>query len=191
MRVNVTGFRLRPGGWTVGRMVSVAIIITAALLTTFLAIWGSTSFEQFRAWGYLGLFLLGLVSSASLFFPGAFLALVVPAGAVWNPFVVGFVVGLGASLGELVGYWAGSAGQSIGFSPIRRLLKWAERIGGFGVFVGVFIIAIVPGPIFDAAGLFAGAIKMPLQQFLLATFLGKSIRFTVTAAVGFKFVNGL
>jgi membrane protein YqaA with SNARE-associated domain len=48
----------------------------------------------------------------------------------------------------------------------------------------IFVASVIPNPFFDAVGIVAGATRLPLWLFLLACFLGKTIRFLLLAFVG-------
>jgi membrane protein DedA with SNARE-associated domain len=63
--------------------------------------------------GYVGVFLIMLLSSATIILPAPGLAGVVIAGAFLNPFWVGVAGGTGSALGELSGYFAGFGGKVI------------------------------------------------------------------------------
>jgi len=43
---------------------------------------------------------------------------------------------------------------------------------------------VIPNPFFDAVGIIAGALRLPLWVFLVACFLGKAIRFWLIASLG-------
>ena len=49
---------------------------------------------------------------------------------------------------------------------------WSSRAG------------VVPNPFFDAVGLVAGALRLPVWQFLIASFAGKGLRFWLLAVLG-------
>ena len=53
-------------------------------------------------------------------------------------------------------------------------------------FLTIFILAIIPNPFFDLAGVFAGFTGYPLKRFILATILGKTIKFVLLALLGMK-----
>ena len=132
--------------------------------------------------GYLGVFIINLLSSATLFVPAPGFIAVAALGGVLNPWLVGIAAGAGASLGETTGYLAGIGGKAVlEDRPIyQRLHRWIERYGPFAIFV----MAALPNPLFDIGGLIAGMMGMPIWQFVLATFLGKSVRFIVIAIGG-------
>jgi uncharacterized membrane protein YdjX (TVP38/TMEM64 family) len=52
-----------------------------------------------------------------------------------------------------------------------------------GVLV-IFILGLVPNPVFDVGGMIAGALKMPFWQFLLAAWAGKGLRLVILALGG-------
>jgi membrane protein DedA with SNARE-associated domain len=140
--------------------------------------------------GYPGLFFINLLGSATIVLPAPGLAIVFGIAAlksstglpVFNPFWVGIVAGLGAALGELSGYAAGFSGQAI----IEKT-SWYDTVHNFtkryGV-VTILILAILPLPIFDLAGLAAGTLKMPLSHFMIATMIGKLIKMWFVAWAG-------
>ena len=63
---------------------------------------------------------------------------------------------------------------------VRRHRQEIEKYGPSAIFV----LAFVPNPAFDVAGIASGAIKMPLWQFLAATILGKTARYILLAYLG-------
>jgi uncharacterized membrane protein YdjX (TVP38/TMEM64 family) len=62
----------------------------------------------------------------------------------------------------------------------QRLRDWTERYGQWAILV----LAIVPNPVFDLAGAAAGALKMPLSQFLIWAGIGKIIKMLAFAFAG-------
>jgi len=132
--------------------------------------------------GYIGIFLTTLLASATIFMPSITLAGAWIGGSFLSPPLVGLAAGLGASLGEITGYMAGYGGsvlvaRSRHYEPVRRLL---QRYG----LVAIFVFALVPNPLFDIAGVVSGAMRIPLWAFLVACFLGMTVRFIVIAYLG-------
>lgn len=136
------------------------------------------------ATGYLGIFLVSLIGSASIILPVPFIIVVFSAGAFLNPFLVGLSAGAGAAIGELSGYGAGYGAQTLAtkykkwFSLAER---WFQKHGGFLV---IFIFAATPLP-FDVVGLMSGAMKYPIKKFFIATLLGKIVANLIVAYAGF------
>ncbi len=128
--------------------------------------------------GYTGAFLINLVGSASVVVPVPGLAAVCAAAAPdvgLNLILLGLVGGAGSTIGELTGYLAGYGGQSFVqkskyYGRIQRLVM---RRGA----LALFVLAVLPTPIFDIAGIASGSLGYPLRRFLLWVFLGKIIKF--------------
>lgn len=134
-------------------------------------------------YGYLGVFLATLLPSATVILPSPTLAAAWLAGSFLSPWLVGLVAGLGATVGELTGYLAGYGGsvfieESPHYDRVRRLA------GRFGLQLTIFVFALIPNPLFDLTGIAAGAMHLPVWQFMLFCFLGKVIRFALIAWLG-------
>ena len=129
--------------------------------------------------GLLVLFGLAALSTATLILPAPGLALTALAGSAGDPLLVGIVAGLGQAVGELTGYAAGWSGQSLlpDNDASRKLSGWLNRRG----MLVIFVLAIIPNPIFDLAGIAAGALRMPLVRYLGAAAAGKVIKNTIVA----------
>jgi membrane protein YqaA with SNARE-associated domain len=128
--------------------------------------------------GYTGAFLINMIGSASVLIPVPGLAAVCAAAApevALNILVLGIVGGAGATVGELTAYLAGYSGQSL----VQRS-KHYNRVRSQLVKRGataLFVLAVLPLPIFDVAGIAAGSLGYPLRRFLLWVYFGKIIKF--------------
>ncbi len=140
------------------------------------------------ATGYLGIFLVSLIGSASIILPVPFIIAVFSAGAFLNPLLVGLSAGLGAAIGELSGYGVGYGAQTL----ITKHKKWfalAERwFRKHGSFFVIFIFAATPLP-FDVVGLMSGAMKYPIKKFFIATLFGKIVANLIVAYAGFYSIS--
>jgi membrane protein YqaA with SNARE-associated domain len=134
------------------------------------------------AYGYLGVFLLTLLASASIVLPSPAVGVALVAGKTLDPWLVGLAAGVGASLGEITGYLAGLSGSQLAarsrFYP--RVERWVQRWGT----LTILMLAVIPGPVFDLAGIAAGTMRMPFRRFLAACMLGKVLRFIAVAWLG-------
>lgn len=140
---------------------------------------------KLRSWGYLGIFLINVLGNATVLFPIPSLAVNFAGGSVFSPIVVGLVAGVAEPIGELTGYLAGYGG-SAAFEERPRYLQvkeWMQRRG----FLTIFILSAIPNPLFDMAGMAAGALRFPVGKFLTACWLGKTIKATVLAFLGAGF----
>lgn len=142
-----------------------------------------------QGYGYLGAFLISLVSSATIILPIPGIALIFALGATYNPYLVGLAAGAGSALGELSGYIAGYSGQIIvrNNKTYLRLEDWMKRRGS----MVIFVLAFVPNPIFDLAGAAAGVLRYPVWKFLLFCFLGKTPRSILVALAGAWALEGV
>jgi membrane protein YqaA with SNARE-associated domain len=138
--------------------------------------------EQFHVYGYPGIFLISVLSSATIVIPAPSLALVPVIGSVLNPLWVGICAGAGEALGELVGYAAGYSGRAVieKRDQYERMVAWTKR---YGLWI-ILVLSIIPNPLFDLAGIAAGALRIPLYRFLLTCWIGKTIKTTLFALGG-------
>ena len=130
--------------------------------------------------GLVGLFGLSVLSSATLLLPVPGIALTVVAATVADPLLVGIVAGAGQTVGELTGYLAGASGGALTGERLTssRMARWMRRRGG----PTLFVLGLIPNPAFDVAGIIAGALRLPLTTFLMATGAGKVLRNVLIAA---------
>ena len=138
--------------------------------------------EQFAAFGYPGIFLIALLANATVLLPAPGVAVIYAMGAIFNPLGVGLAAGTGGALGELSGYLAGFSGQAVveRMDAYNRIKPWVDKYGGWAIMV----LSAIPNPFFDIAGIAAGIAKMPLQTFLLFTWIGQLIKMTLFALAG-------
>jgi len=132
--------------------------------------------------GYLGIFLVSILGNATIILPvPAFLTAFV-GGALLNPFIVAVVSSLGATIGELTGYVAGIQGKEFvnKNEKIQKVEKWMKKYGLWTIFV----LAAIPNPVFDLAGIVAGATKIPVWKYFIVTWAGKFVKFLIISEVG-------
>ncbi len=136
-----------------------------------------------KSWGLLGVFLVMLISSATIFMPIPGLAVATLVGYYTNPLLVAIAGGVGSALGELTGYLMGYGSSKI-LQEHEIYWKIAQKVQGKKGFIFIVITALVPNPLFDAAGLAAGAVKYPWWKFLIACALGKILKVLLFASAG-------
>ena len=134
--------------------------------------------------GYLGAFLTMFVGNATVILPVPGLIVVFALGHTLSPLLVGLAAGPGAALGELSGYFAGFSGSGVieNTRLYDRIERWVKRYGP----IVITILAAVPNPAFDIAGLVSGALGIRWWQFLLAAWIGKTIQ-----AIGIAYAGSL
>jgi membrane protein YqaA with SNARE-associated domain len=158
-------------------LTAVAVIISLGA-----ALYFRDRLRHLERYGYLAVFLVGLLSNATLIVPVPGLAVSSVMGSVLNPWVVGLVAGIGQAVGELTGYMAGYSGQSwVDEIPrYRRLTQWMQDYGVFAIFA----LAVVPNPLFDIGGVAAGVLRFPLWKFVLSCAAGKVLKNVAFAVAG-------
>jgi len=158
------------------------LTVVAILVALAAAVYFRDRLRELEQYGYVAVFLVGLVSNATLILPVPGLAVSSVMGSVLDPWIVGLVGGVGQGLGELTGYMAGYSGQTwVDENPTyNRLTQWMQRYGA----LTIFVLAIIPNPIFDLGGIIAGALRLPLCKFLVSCMAGKVIKNIIFAGVG-------
>jgi len=177
--------------WAAWRLEYGLLIFVVAVMTVFAFafFYFQVEVSRLRDYGYAGVFIINLIGAASIFLPTPASASTIGGGAVLNSYLgipvfvfVGVVAGLAEALGEFTGYAAGYGGRIIieerpGY---RRLQGWMEHHG----VITMFVMSVIPNPLFDVAGAAAGAARMPLGRFFLSVLAGKIIKDMYLAAVG-------
>jgi uncharacterized membrane protein YdjX (TVP38/TMEM64 family) len=171
-------------GWLTGWRLRLARVL-AILLVVALSVYLFTIRDQaaeLARYGLPGVFLLSMVTNATLLLPMPGVAITFAAGAIFNPYLVALAAGLGSTFGELTGYLAGFGGQGVleRVELYNRLEYWTGRYGP----LVIFLLALIPNPVFDLAGAAAGAMRMPLGKFFLWTWLGKTLKMLGFAVAG-------
>lgn len=143
--------------------------------------------DEFRRYagsplGLVLFFVLSLISNATLILPVPGLALTSLVGTAAPPVLVGILGGVAQTIGEFTGYMAGYSGQTLvqNNRHYPQVALWMRRYG----MVALFVLAAVPNPVFDVAGLVAGVLRMPPRRFLTATAAGKIVKNIAFAYAG-------
>jgi len=138
--------------------------------------------KHLEKYGYAGIFMISIIANASVLIPLPGVFFTSAMGAIFNPFWVAIAAGAGSALGELSGYLVGFSGRIV----VERTV-WHERVEGWmGRFgdITIILLAFIPNPFFDMAGMTAGALKMPIYRFLFLTFIGKTLKMMMFAYGG-------
>ncbi|MCE1252749.1 MAG: VTT domain-containing protein [Anaerolineae bacterium] len=168
----------------VGRVLLFILIIAFSLYMVSI----KDQIRHLAGFGYPGIFLISLVSSASLFIPVPGVIVASTMGAILNPIGVAVAAGLGAAIGELSGYLAGFSGQAV-IENVRMYEQMTVLMKKYGD-VMVFILAFIPNPLFDMAGIISGMLKLPIWRFFIWCLLGKILKMLMFAYGG-SFLEGL
>ncbi len=167
------------------RVIVLLIVIT---LTIILMI-NRERIQELQAYGYPGIFLFSILANATILIPVPGVVFTSAMGAVFNPWYVSLAAGAGAALGELSGYLAGFSGQAVVENSVRyeRVVRWMKKYGD----VTILVLAFIPNPLFDLAGVVAGILKMPVWKFLVFCVIGKILKMMIFAFAGYGIMNFL
>lgn len=161
------------------RLLLLLLVIAFGAFLIWFAYTYQDEIRRFGNAGLIPLFIVSILSNATLIVPVPGFIMACAAGLAYGPVPVGLTAGAGAAIGELTGYLAGYGGEAV--LPEGKLY---QRLHAFMLrhgMLAIFLLAAIPNPIFDVGGLIAGALKMPLWKFLVAAIIGKSIRLGMTA----------
>jgi membrane protein YqaA with SNARE-associated domain len=125
-------------------------------------------------YGYLGIFVISLIGSASILIPIPYTVIIftISAFRILDPMLIAISSGLGSAVGEFSGYLLGYYGQAI-LSDIQKrkmefILKVFNRYGS----ITVFIFALTPLPD-DLLIIPLGIMRYSFVKVLLPCLLGK------------------
>lgn len=146
--------------------------------------------QKLQGYGYAGIFLISIIANATIIIPLPGIVLTSAMGTIFNPLGVAIAAGSGAALGELTGYLAGFSGQGVVEKSDRylRLVDWMVKHPRLSD-LAILVLALIPNPFFDLAGMASGALKIPLWRFLLWVWLGKILKMIPFAYGGTSILN--
>jgi uncharacterized membrane protein YdjX (TVP38/TMEM64 family) len=157
-------------------------LLVLVVAGTFLLVFNRNKIQHLEVYGYPGIFLVSLLSNATILVPLPGVMLTSAMAMVFNPFWVAIASGAGAALGELSGYLVGFSGQPMleKSDNVKKLTAWMQNNQSWTI----FLLALVPNPLFDMAGFMAGASRMPVWKFLFFCLLGKIAKMLAFAYLG-------
>lgn len=154
--------------------------------------WFTTISDWAAQLGYLGAFVIGFLSSFTLFLPTpAFAVIFLMAAGGLNPIVLGVAAGLGSAAGELVGFGFGYGTRQLLVKKYKKELRNIEKLfQKYNGWLVIFVFAATPLP-FDLIGIFCGNVGYPFKRFMVPTIAGKIVKYLAIALAGFYGVQWL
>jgi len=158
---------------------------------------------RFQSFGYLGLFLMTIVTGYSLPLPVPYMIVAFTLGGVLNPALVGASAGLGLGIGGTLLYLTGRGGRR--FLPqfniadpadeayssrmarllrrikVPRMIDFAHRRGT----IGIFVLAALPNPFFAPMAISMGTMRFRFAKFFFACWAGSTVKAMVIAYLGY------
>jgi membrane protein DedA with SNARE-associated domain len=179
---------------------TIGLILVLSIALGVATVWLDIHSEKLKAFGYVGIFVLNLISTSTFFIPvpgltAAGQALIVSEAPRLGAWQVGLIGGLGMGLGEITAYVAGALGREVargrqvggpgwfrnGALKTARAINWLMLRYGM---ITLFVLSAVPNPVFEIAGLTAGAVRMNFWRFLGSVTAGKILRGLALAYIG-------
>ena len=143
----------------------------------------SNDIARLSMYGYAGVFLISLLSNATILFPAPGWAVVIAMSTQLEPLLLGIVAGIGSSIGELTGYLAGAGARTLLNNNIKETKDVENMVRKYGM-GAIFVLALFPNPLFDIAGIISGGLKIPWWRFLVACTLGRVLKYVLLAFAG-------
>lgn len=138
---------------------------------------GMALLMRLGSYNYLGAFVLMIVANATVIVPVPWPAILIPIARQSDSLLLIVLVGaLGSAIGESVAFFVGRSGR--GAVENTRFYRWIQiqLRHPWRAFLVLFALSAPPNPLFDIAGLTAGAMGLPFWMFFLAVFLGRIVR---------------
>lgn len=162
--MQATNKKIEKRFWARERYFQILALLFVLILSALL-LYNREKVAGLEIYGYLGVFIVSLITCSSIVVPVPGWILVATMGAILNPLLVGIISGLGGTLGEMTGYLLGYGGRmAIENTTIyNKLVQWMKRWGS----VTIFVLALIPNPFFDIAGAAAGLLRFPIWKFII------------------------
>lgn len=177
----------KPSLWKSKQFKYILLLVVAALVVILVTVFvqkPTNRDEYIQSSGYLGVFLMGLLGSASPIWPlSGSLAAFIAGGLQLNPIIVGLAAGFGEPVGELTFYTVGYGSQVMitKWKRYVQIMNWMKRHGG----LTIFILSAIPNFFIKLATTAAGALRYPIWKFFIFCWAGKTIKSMGFAFLGF------
>ena len=182
-----TGGQVKRNKWllaTVYAVIVLGISVGLYFLVGYLEARFDISGQGLATTAYLVVFVITLVSNASIIIPvpifvGIMIAAARAMGEIspWGPVLIALTASTAGTLGEMTGYYAGYLGKKIIVTEAtpgyEKLVAWMKRRG----MLAVFLLSLQPILPFDIAGLMSGVSRIPIWKFILPCWAGSSSLF--------------
>jgi membrane protein DedA with SNARE-associated domain len=164
---------------------------------------------RFEHLGYLGLFLITILTGSPPPVPVPYMIIIFTFGAVLKPQLVGLVSGIGLTVGAVLLYLTGRGGRhflpqfnisdpsSEGYSSrlarflrkikLQRILDFANRRGT----LAVFVFSVLPNPFFAPMVVTMGTTRFSFTKFFLSCLAGQTAKAMVLAYLGYFGLSSL
>ena len=162
--------------------ISVAVTVALSLFL----IYHRSYIEQIAQWGYIGLFVISVLSNGTfMIFPGFAIVLTFTLGGVLDPAIVGAVAGIGEAIGAIGAYFTGYAGKGLLRDSNNRFYRRFSNIVDRHGSKAIFFVSAILSPIFYPFAIFLGMLRFGFVSFFLATWAGRTVKGMALAYLGY------
>lgn len=141
-----------------------------------------------------GVFAITALATATIVIPVPYIPVIMRIAQQYSdvPMMLWIAVaaGAGSVIGEISGYMVGRTGRHA--FATTRFSQWvaAQMTHPVRAFLALFALSAPPNPLFDVAGIAAGAFGVPFWLFATAVFVGRFVRMAGIVLVG-AYANAL
>ena len=161
----------------------ISLAVTVAL--SLLIIYHRSYIDQIAHWGYIGCFIISVLTNGTFILPGVGIVITFTLGGVLNPAIVGAVAGTGEAIGAIGAYFTGYAGRGLvrdnNSSLYLRLSNIIDRHGS----KAIFFVSAVLSPLFYPFAVFLGMLRFGWVRFFFATWAGRTVKSMALAYLGY------
>jgi membrane protein DedA with SNARE-associated domain len=162
-----------------GTSLAVTIVLSVIIINN------RSYINQIAEWGYLGCFLVNVVTNGTFILPGFGIVITFTLGGVLNPAIVGAVAGIGEAIGATGAYFTGYAGRGLLRDSNSSLyLRFSNIIDRHGS-KAIFFTSAVLTPLFYPFAVFLGMVRFGWVRFFLVTWAGRTVKSMVIAYLGY------
>ena len=138
--------------------------------------------KELKKYGYLGSFLIAMIANMTIVIPAPGWAVIVALAGILDPWLLGLVSGLGATIGQCTAYLLGYSSMAL-IKEGPKYQKATDLMQRWGSLC-IFFFALIPNPLVDIVGMAAGILKFPFLRFFFFCALGTIPKYLFLTLVG-------
>src|SRR4030042_1873823 len=165
---------------------AIGLVLILALCVLVIIYWDYI--QRAGRYGYLGVFIVSIITGGTILIPVPGLLVVFTLGSILEPYIVGALAGIGEAIGSIIIYLTGYGGHS-GVKKLEaidnrftvKFEDWLRRRGS----IAVFAMSSIINPLFFPFTAIAGAMRFGLPKFFFLCWAGKTIKSMAVAYLGY------
>jgi membrane protein YqaA with SNARE-associated domain len=144
---------------------------------------GSWLLNFANQFGYLGIFLISLLGSLSIFFPIPYTVVIFSLGNTLEPVLIAVAAGIGSAIGEFSGYLLGWGGRNLVSERYRRKMDFLVKVFDKYGPLAIFLFALTPLPD-DLLFIPLGVMRYKIVKVFIPAIIGKFLMSLIVAYSG-------